>query len=493
MARVMADMGLLVKDGNLEQAPPPAPPAKETGVPDFTTMGEHARFRSERPTKPADPATPPPAEPPKPGDPPPPAPPAAKKVEVEKGKPIEEIVEGVVKRLQKPEPPAPTTAPPPPAKPGTPDPDAAYIESLEEVQREELELAQFAAERMPDKYANLPKRTIEYLKKVDEFIAGKTKEDPNWDPDEDESFSAFVQENRPSFQPGDRKKLERGMIAAEVRTDLEKEFQPKLQEAERSVRAQEIKPEIDNATQSYRQYVANALAPDDKSPFHGVIAKVVEKGLTEEAWKEAKVVDPLAVNIARPHLERAVSLGREYLELAAGVREQVPFRSDLPANHKQNQLALRQAQLFGFIDQQETHFAEHGGNLRIAEGKSFLPRREFFALPKAEQAKHWTLGHQDVLDILARDAAFSAQGELEAELKRREEEGYVRNGKKEIPKPETPPPVTPPPSVSGSESPRATSTPSPGAGTPPPPPAPPVGMSKTDLDKMLNPGVRRWD
>lgn len=494
MAKVMADMGFTVKEGKLEKAPEsvPAPP-KESTTHDFTTLGEHARFKAERAAKPTAPdpaaATPPPAttEPPaKPETPVEPAKPKPK-IEVEKGKPIEEIVEGVMKRLQKPADSTP--APPAAPAPKTEDPDAAYVESLDEVQREEIELARYAAKAMPEQYGKLAERTVTYFKKVDEFIAAKQKEDPNWDPDEDESFASFVEENRPIYKPGDRRKLERSMIAAEVRADVEKEIKPQLEESARVTKVQEIKPEIEKAIPSYQQQVAQTMAADEKSPLKAVMAKALEGGMTEESWNAAKEVDPLAATIAKSFTQDAVNFGKLYLELATGVRPQVGYKPELSPNSKHNQEALQQAKLFDFIDNQEAIFHQNGGNLRVVDGKSFLPRREYAALPKAEQAKHWTIGHKDVLNLLSDNAAIGAKEALEMELKRRESEGYTRNGKKEVTKSETAAaPKTPAPA----ESPKATVTPSPGAGTPPPPATAPSLMPEDQLKKLFAPGVRQW-
>lgn len=502
MARVLADMGYQVDNGELKKAPEATPPARE-GHPaqDFTTMGEHARFKAERaklneppanpPAKPTEtpPATPP-ATPPKTDTPPAtPAPPTKPKLEVEKGKPIEEIVEGVLNRLQKaPDAPVKPSEPKPDQNPKE-DPDASYIESLDENQREEVSLARFAAKAMPDKYGNLPKKMVDYLKKTDEFIAAKLKEDPEWNPDEDEAFASFVEENRPSYQTGDRKKLERSMIAEEVRAEVNKDLQPKLAEAEKSTRIQQVKPEIEKAVPAYRKQVFERIATDEKSPIKDAIAKAVEKGLTEEAWTEASAIDPLAAAIGKSFTEDAVSFGQLYLELATGVRDQVPYRPDLPLNHKHNQEAMRQAKLFQFIDNQEAIFDEHGGQMKTVNGKTFVSRSAFVKMSAADQSKHWTIGHQDVLNLLSDSAAIGATEAYEMEQERRKKEGYVRNGKHEVPKKENPPASK---TETASSSPKATITPSPGAGTPPPSPPSPTLMPKEALDKLLRTGVSQW-
>lgn len=500
MARILEDMGKVLKDGNVEDAPPKAPepdkPREESG--DFTTMGEHARFKRERKeleeaAKKKAEETPAPApekkEEAKPVETSSPAP-TKKKIEVERAKPIEEIVEGVVRRIAKEQPaePAPQPEPPPAKKDETLD--TAYIEALDEDQQEAIELAKFAAQAMPDKYGNMPKRMVDYLKKVDSYIEDQRKKDPEWDPEQDEGFSAFIEENQPTYQPGDRKKIERAQIAAEVRGDIEKEFKPKIEATERQARVQELKPEIDKAVDSYQTAVAKRLIPDEKSPFYPLFKDLAKSdaALTEETWEQAKQVDPLAAGIARSYMNQASALGREYLELVTDVSPQVQYNPKLAPGHPQNQKAAVQSRLFAFIDSQEKIFAEQGGDMRVVNGKTFVSRRELAQMSPAEQAKHWTLGHEDVLDMLAVAAAKQAEIALQNEVKRLEEAGYVRNGKHGAAKKEE----AAPPAAKKEESPRAVTTPAPGAATPPPSPAAPTVFTEEDLKRSWGGGPAVW-
>lgn len=508
MARILDDMGKAMSDGNLVDAPPKAPdPDRNILEGEFVSMGEHARFKKEKADakaaeKPADPNAPPPAAPEKkddkpatppaavdPNAPPPPIPPK-KKVEVEKAKPLEEIVEGVVRRVAKEQVPPPTPAPKK-EEPKADDPDAAFVEALDEEQKEAVELAQYAARSMPDKYGNMPKRTVEYLKKVDGYIDTKRKEDPDWDPDTDEGFATFIEENRPSYQSGDRKKLERGMIVDETRTQIEREFKPKIEESERIARVQQIKPELDKAVESYEASIAQRFIPDEKSPFFQVFKAASDKdpAFTEEAWKAAKEADPLAASVARNFVNQAKTLGREYLEIVSGVSTQVEYNPKAPPTASQNQKALTQQRLFGFIETQEQIFARDGGDMRTVNGKTFVTRRELQSMPDAQRAKHWTLSDVDVLDMLAVAAAGQANQTLQAELKRREDEGYVRNGKHSETKTTDAPP---PPSAKREDSPRTTVTPSPGAANLPPPPSSPTVFTQADLDKQWSGGHSSW-
>lgn len=496
LARVLGDMGIAVKDGKLESALPPAPePVVKDRTGDFTSMGEHARYKKEREeakaleTPPAKTPEPPAADP-KTADTTPPAtvPPAKPKVAVEKARPIEEIVEGVVRRVTQEQ--KPTEATPKIEPPKVEDPDADFLEGLDEDQREIVDLAKFAAKAMPEKYGNLVKKTTEYLKQVEGKIAEKIKEDPDWNAGSDEDFKEWLQERRP-ITDHERRRLEREQIKSEVRADVEKEFKPKLEESERRSRVQEVKPEVDKAVDSFKATVAQRFIPDDKSPFFHVFKAASEKDPTfaEEAWQAARAIDPLAASVAKNFMDQSVTLGKEYLELVSGVSQQVEFNPKLAVTASQNQKALMQQRLFGFIESQEQIFAKDGGDMRVVNGKAFATRHQLAAMTPAEQARHWTLGHEDVLDMLAVAASSQANAALQSELKRREDEGFVKNGNQQPPKKEEAPPVK---EAKKEESPRATTTPSPGSANLPPPQRGPTVFSQEELEKQWKGGNRSW-
>lgn len=503
-------MGKAMSDGKVVDAPPKAPETSpylaEEG---FVSMGERARWKKEKAeaeaakapkpddAKPPEPATSdkkveaPAADKPK-TEPAAPAAPATKpKIIVEKAKPIEEIVEGVVRRITQEKPVAAPEPEPKKEQPPADDPDADFVETLDEDQKEAVELARFAAKAMPDKYGNMPKRTVEYLKKVDSYIDDKRKEDPDWDPEQDSGFASFIEENRPTYQSGDRRKLERQQIADQVRADVEKEFKPKIEATERAAKVQEMKPEIEKAVESYEAAIAQRFIPDEKSPFFAAFKAASDKDPTykEEAWTAARAVDPLATTVARNFMSQAKQLGREYLELVSGVAQQAAYDPRQPMTSPANQRAIMQQRLFGFIDQQEQVFAQNGGDMRTVNGKTFVSRRELEAMPPAERAKHWTLGHEDVLDMLAVAAAAQATKALADEVKRREEEGYVKNGKHAPTKKED---TTPAPASRKEESPKATVTPSPGAANLPPPPSQATVFNEDDLKRMWSGGASMW-
>lgn len=511
MARTLQDMGLAMKDGNLEPiAPAPEAPAPTATVQTFTTLGELAKAHADKkaetdgakktedppkqePGKKEEEGAPkeqskeepkkeePKQEEPKVEDPP------KKKIEVERPRPIEEIVEGAVKRaieegrVPKPEDAAKKEDP-------APDPDAEYVNNLDEERRYVIDVIQFAAKDDPKKYGDAPKQWLGYYKKVDDYVQRMQKEDPEWDADKDEKFQSFVEENSPKISTREMRQIERNWAVAEAEKRVEKRYAPKLEEAERRVRAQELKPEIDAAAENYRSMVYDRMATVKDPELAAVATTAKTGGYSKDAWGKAAEQDKLGATFIQHYGNQAVELGREYLELSTGVRDQVQFNPKLAPDHPQNLSAQRQAALFKFIERQETAVARAPVADRLRDGKTFATRREFESMTPQQKERHWTLTHDDVLDSLAITAQMMAESAFKTEIQKLQDAGFERKPKKQETKKEEKPAADPP----KVESPKATTTPSPGAGKS----APPVGaqtiMSATELEHMHSTGEKRW-
>lgn len=458
-AMILEDLGKIVKDGAVQDAPAKAAEDAAKAQPQsFTTLADVARANAEKagtkePTaeekaaaakeeekkaaeaKAAEEAKKKKEAEAKPGtETPNPATATKPKVEVEKRKPIEEVIEGVVNRLM-PKPTEQKTAEKPAQEKKEDKPaEDPFVAGLADTQKEAYELAQFAAKKNPDKYGKLPEQLIAYYKKAEAEIDRRRTADKDWNPEEDEDFSAWIEENQPAYQEGDKRRLERDMIATqakdEARKELETEFRPKIEETERLARAQSLKPEIEKSVQLYKESAINVLAPDDKSPFHAVVKTVTEGKMTPEAWSKAEEVDPLAASIAKTNIDTAGALAEEYMGMIAKTQPQVPYRSDLPADHEQNVHAAKQYAIFTFLDRQEQIFmADPNPALKVKNGRTFVSRRDYSAMPEAERAKHWTIGNDDVLDMLAIEYVGRAKSAYETEMKRLEKMGYTRQVK----------------------------------------------------------------
>lgn len=474
---ILGDIGKTLKDGKLEDLAPAAPDPKDvTAVQDFTTMGEAARYKAERDAKNPEDKTTEDADKKKAEEEAKAkqeaeekaakeaadkkaaeeAKPEKKKVEVEKERPLEELVEEAVLKLSPtttaPKPTAETTTSPAPGSPKT-ETAAAGAEdpitrALSEEEQDELALAEYAAKQMPDRYKDLPGRMKTYIKKVDEYIEKRQEEDPEWNAEQDPKFAAFVEENQPKYERGDRRKLERQQITSEVAETVRAEFQPKIEEAERVVKAQETAPKIEQVMEPYDQFIVEQIAGDDKTPLGAALAPVKAEGHTPEAWAKAAEADKLAVKVVKKLSGEVKTLAKRYLEIDSGV---VKFDRTNPEH----------TALFAWIDNQEAEFSKNGPKeLQSRDGKVFVTHKQWHGMPEAERAKHWTSGPMDVLTLLSIYAKNAAQNVYTARVKELEEDGYVRQAKTAGAKKEE---KKADPTPKPTESPKATTTIAPGA------------------------------
>lgn len=499
ISQLVQDMGYVVKDGTLEAAKPAPEVGPSTEAPQtFTTLGEHAKdvaarkqdanqTPAEKPGETGDKKEDPKPDP-KPEikkEDPKPDPVPKREIEVQRIKPIEEIVEGAVRRAIEENRPKEEVTP----KKEDPkvDPDAEYISSLDEDRKADLEVLQFGAQKDPAKYGKVVKDQLAYYRKLDAYQEERQKRE-DFDPNNTQDLVEFERANRPSLSRVEMRRLERDMVAAEATRTVEAKLKPEIDEATDMVRAQELRPAVEEAAKDFEASVYAKMAEAKDPALAQIVTSVKQKNFTDEAWKGAAADDKIAVDYARSYAAQAVTLGKEYLELATRVKKQAKYDPSLPANAKVNEDAKRQATLFAFIDRQERAVAASPSSLRIRDGKQFVTRQQFAALPPQQREKHWTIGHDDVLESLAIAAKEQAEIGYQQEIARLKEAGYERptkkqETKKEERKEETPKPI---------ESPKATVTPSPGPGSGAPKPTPPTVFTPEEAKKLWEGGEKRW-
>mgnify|MGYP000352491580 CR=1 FL=1 len=431
-----------------EQDPPADPPGPGTGLEDpmLSSLIEDIKVVV------ADPPAPEIKEvnvdAPPPGDPPPAAP--AKRTK----KKLEIVVD------TPPAPPAPAApvepAPPAPAPVADPDPDAEYIKSLTEEQREELAEADFAERTLGGKYAGQKKKLLDSYRAVDKFAT----ENPDAKP-EDEEFQKILRA-KPVITGADAKKVIRGMAAEEVEQRLvAKDKTPdKLAEIERTQRAMQAEPEIQSVVQQVSAGIHELnLADAELGP--------VAKALAEKPFSEVVKEFPLEAEILKQERHVGAALSYHYNKLSRGL---IDFDERNPAHVDLSKFIVEQC---GLLKQKEAK----------VNGAAFLTRDEMAAYieanPKAKRetltsgpnkgdyvvdGKYWTLGHPKINEMLAHRAVIRAKDRIKTEHERAVSMGYERKkaGAAAVP-PNTTPEPTPIESVSHR------SRPAPGAAVTPKP------------------------
>lgn len=461
----MADMlkslnKVLLPDGNIGDAPAAAPEPR-TGEPDAVVhsspkLGEMVMDNERRTAekKAGESAAPPPVpnEPPKPENPPaaPPAP-RLKKKETPTNAP------GVIGSHTHAPPAAPAPVPPAPAPaiPPSPaaDPDAQFIATLDEVAKDELALAEFAEKNFPEMKGQRGK-VLGFLKQVNDF----KPQDPGA---RDEELARFIEEKKPQYAPGQRRKVENRMIAQEAashaREEVLKEVQPKLSAAEAKLREQELAPLFAKAEAQFDDLMTSrdtAPAETMETVDPDMIKLVREKG-----YAAAAKLYP----IEAPIYDQTARLANTWMRLTNGAEK---FDVNNP-HHKW---------LVDFVDRQGKIYQAKPES--TVNGRRFVPLMEYLSMARErpqEVGQFYSFQDQDVLQMLATNGTLQMNARL-AELK---EAGFERKPRKVLPdaqKPTTPAPAPEsakggapnPPEPSKPASPRmgGNSLPAPGSTTP---------------------------
>lgn len=454
LAQTMKDLGHVI-----EQAAPPETDKKEEPPPIVETPPAKEEPKKEEAKK----------EEPKKEE----APPAAKVVpqDTKALDTIKQQLDRIINDAQRQR----TTVEEPPKK-EEPKPQVDEFEStLDDLEKEELELRRFAERTNPDKYKDSSKQYVDSLKRLNAYIEKARKENPERTFDEnDDEFKDYVKENIPNFSMAERRSLERKMIAEEAREQAKKDLQVEQEEIKRKQRVLEVRPEIERGISQFSDAVNTVMAQPLAEGATSVIQPIIERA-KEVGWKKALDEDPIHAPIVKNVQDAAVRRASEYLALVEQVKDFRPYAQELPLDHPKNDHVW----LLNFIRRQGEWLDKNGGDMRVrveedGTQKTFVPMHVYGELThkNPEEARnHWTFTPHDVLDMLAHNARVEAETMVKKDIERMEAAGYQRvkkeEKKSEVPKQET---TTKKPAAEPKESgsPKATSSVAPGAGTPPP-------------------------
>lgn len=336
--------------------------------------------------------------------------------------------------------PAPTTTPTPATTPA--DPDADFVASLNEEQRDELAEAEWAEKNLGEKFKGRRKQLVEFFKKVDDAV----QKNPNRTlGDDDEEFQAILK-TRPVFDKPTSKKIILGLAKETARDGLKTEIAEqdvKLAEIQLEQRRIKEKPEVDNIVGEFAAGVASLLEDVPEGNKDDTIKTIAEvsKRMRENPTQAAEE-HPGEVEAIKDAIQRGKALAQDYTMFA---RKLSKFDAT-NENHKW---------LLDFVNREGEALASHGGEVtvKVVGGvkQTFLPRAKFAELQRKDPdaaRKHWTFSHRDVLEMIAMNTTAEAAATIKADMEWAQRRGYTKAAKGksgETPKPtEDPKPTTGP-------------------------------------------------
>lgn len=331
-----------------------------------------------------------------------------KKVVVEKRTPVKQVIEDTVaatvaKLTPKPEPkiePKPEPAP------------TAPPEGLNDAQLEEYELAVFAAKANPAKYKSLPDQLLAFYGKVNDYVGAEaTKDEGRTFDDQDQEFQRFLKSNKPALDPVERRKLDRQKLKEEAVAEFRSTHEAEVSENKRRLAAMEARPVLEQHLNEFEAGITTILEEGE-----GEASEIV-KSAKANGWQKTVEENPLFAPVIQQAKEQALTLAAEYLQIRNGTKAYDP------KNKAHSFLA-------DFIKGYGDHIAS--GPNRVRDGKTFLPMHDYNALaasdPEAAK-KHWTIGDRSILEAIARNTKANVVSHIEAENKRLEKSGFVRQKK----------------------------------------------------------------
>jgi hypothetical protein len=410
---------------------------------------------------PAQPATPPPAAAPAPTPP-------EEKVKVETPT-SDKLKQQLEEMRQTPPPPPATPAPAPaPATPPPADPEAEYINTLMDEQKEELEFAEWAEKHG---YPNQRKKTLDFFRQVDKFYT----ENPESTPDTDE-FKSFVAKHKPAYS--NTRKLEREFlqesITAKSKAETEELVRKQMDDLRRRTEAIELKPKIEAAMNSFE----SLLDSPEKLPLSQDVTPIpLDASETIRVRGATQSIEEFPIETRLR--EAAKGRAREYMNIVNNLTRFDPERNP---THRW---------IGDFVERQEQTLASVPPQQRMRDGKTFLPSGEFARLCQsnpAEASRHWTFTDVDMMDMFAMNAHLEYSREIQMLTKA----GFVRQTKNpKVESKATPPPPqtgTAPatPSAQTTGSPRGGSSSMPGAAM-----TTPAGSPNAEFLERLMPGASK--
>lgn len=404
-------------------ATPPATPETPPGEPPklANLLGKALKF-TQKPaptTPPAAPATPPAAPAAPPATPPAAAVPPAEVKKPAKGKkpspaPVDATAmasaaataatEAAMRAIQSTAPPKPTP-----------------LDNLSDDDRRDYEVAEHLAKIDP-RFADAPKIVLDHITRAEEYAARWEAANPGKEfdassEDHDEFFSTL---QRP-WSPHDFNEAKIDLAAEKKLAKFREQQDTSLQSIHQDQAHIELAPVVERKFGDVTVQLAKAVGDD------------VHALLTTKGWEELHKSDPVTAQVLattldqmHPFIEAAIEIDDPKLRVKVDIQK--------PAHAQWNNVvSVGEARLVG---------------TQLEDGRIFAKRADYVKMKPAQQANHWYLTTDMIIQGAMDYAAEQVKLVAESQKERLKQLGFTRQAPAAPPAggtPPTPPPVTPPP------------------------------------------------
>lgn len=267
---------------------------------------------------------------------------------------------------------------------------------LTDEEQETIDFWRFAEEASPDVYDGRVDDAISFIKRHRELVARLKKEDPDTPLGENEDYVSWMNENRPTITTKEKRRLDavreerrERAIETRVRTKLEQEQQQK-----------EIVSKIEATAKRFGESMTTQLKSlgGDSETVEEIVSLV---GRIKEGDDPSAVARELLENFPGQgeevlrHVDMAQSLGKRWLEYRSGMRS-------LKADDQIDKVLISKVLSYerALLDDN----TKEGRARRTRNGKTLASLIDYAGMKPDEQAKHWVLTNDQVLNAISIDA-----------------------------------------------------------------------------------------
>lgn len=278
-----------------------------------------------------------------------------------------------------------------------------FAETLLPEEREVYDIAKYASKNMGEQYKGYDTKFKDYFEKSKSYLDKKLEDDPHFNPSTDEEYSSFIERNRPKLSSVEAKKIERKMWVDEAKSEVRKELLPKTAELKRDLERAKMQPVVGQAQAQFRSMAQKVIIPKE---YREQFEKGGDKAIADFAKER-----PLEYGI----LEKGTRKLLNYGDTLTGI-----FLNTIDLNlnnpvHKE---------LLDWVNVEQEGYIKSGQTEQ--EGKMFMRRERYFALPEDQRSQYYTWSDDDVLKILALRVQEEVHGDLHQQKEILAKSGYVR-------------------------------------------------------------------
>jgi hypothetical protein len=250
------------------------------------------------------------------------------------------------------------------------------------------------AKAKPDKYGGLVEDFKTFVKQEEDYIKQWKRDHPGeaWNGEADE-HNDFYQKATPTYEDSDLRRaeinLELGETKKEIRREVLEEVTPKLKELDdlkRNETLRELQPAIATAERTAMGSILKAIDP------------AYEKFTEPAELVKLKDEDPMGFDIAIQVASDALPFVSEVTRLFQS-KGAIQASNDNPL-HKY---------IFNYAAKMQELIAALPAEDQLRDGKKFSTWNNFYAMTPAQQANHWTVTDQDLIERKMLDAAEIAR------------------------------------------------------------------------------------